>query len=77
MGGSCGPGGHRGGNAGSRPAPGGGFPRTLPEGPTGAGNGRGAGEDPCRAVRREAGRHRGAAGEDGVGTGVFPTGGVI
>lgn len=38
---------------------------------------RGGGGDPHRAVRREAGRHRRAAGEGGVGTGVFPAGGVI
>lgn len=38
---------------------------------------RGGGRDPRRAVRREADRHRGAAGEGGVGTGVFPAGGVI
>lgn len=37
----------------------------------------GGGRDPRRAVRREADRHRGAAGEGGVGTGVFPAGGVI
>lgn len=63
--------------------PGAGAGRRLPAGvaggwgsPSGAGNGRGGG-DPRRAVRREADRHRGAAGEGGVGTGVFPAGGVI